>query len=189
MQVMRSGDAFAAFSTPYPLPKPSYPFQMISTDYFEYAGKWFLIVVDRYSGWLSIFKAGNNGASDLVIVLKEYFATFGIAEQITSDSGPQYVSNVTKKFLQDWDVKHRITSLYFPHANLRAELGVKSAKRLIRDNIGMNGSLQTDKFLRALMLHRNTPDRETGMSPAKVIFGRAIRNFFPQLEEERGCIG
>ena len=76
-------------------------------------------------------------------------------------------------------VEHRITSSYFPHANLQAELGVKSAKPMIRENIGANGSLKTDKFLRALMLHGNTPDRDTGMSPAQVVFGRSLRVSFP----------
>ena len=32
------------------------------------------------------------------------------------------------------------------------------------------------------MLHRNTPDKDTGCSPAQVIFGRAIRDFFPIKE-------
>ena len=86
---------------------------------------------------------------------------------------------MTEKFFRDWGVSHRITSSYFPHSNTRAEIGVKSAKRMLRENLGPNGSLKTDQFLRALMVHRNTPDRDTGVSPAQVIFGRATKNFFP----------
>ena len=152
---------------------------MVSTDYFSYAGKSFFIVVDRYSGWLSIYRAGKDGALGLIQTMKEYFSTFGIAQQVTSDGGPQYTSQMTRKFFKDWGVCHRITSSYFPHANTRAELGVKSAKRMLRENIGLDGNLRTDQFLRALMIHRNTPDRDTGLSPAQVIFGRATRNFFP----------
>ena len=29
------------------------------------------------------------------------------------------------------------------------------------------------------MLHRNTPDRDTGLSPSQIIFGRAVRKYFP----------
>ena len=108
---------------------------MISSDYFSYAGKAYVIVVDRYSGWLSVHRAGCNGAKDLITILKDYFATFAIARQITSDGGPQYTSHSMKTFLKEWNVSHRVSSSYFPHANLRAELGVKSAKRMIRNNI------------------------------------------------------
>ena len=64
-------------------------------------------------------------------------------------------------------------------SNKRVELGVKSMKRLIRENTNSDGSLTNDKFLRALMTYRNTPDRDTGMSPAQVIFGRNLRDFLP----------
>jgi hypothetical protein len=36
-------------------------------------------------------------------------------------------------------------SAYYPHANKRAEVGVKSAKHLVMDNLGPGGSLDTDK--------------------------------------------
>ena len=36
---------------PKPLPSLDYPFQMVSSDYFHYAGKEYLLLVDRYSGW------------------------------------------------------------------------------------------------------------------------------------------
>ena len=85
----------------------------------------------------------------------------------------------TSDALDELGVTHRISSTYFPHSNQRAEQGVKSAKRMLRDNICGDGSLNNDRFLRALLLHRNTPDRDTGPSPAQIIFGRLIRDFFP----------
>ena len=58
---------------------------------------------------------------------------------------------------------------------------MKSAKRLIRENVAPNGSIDNDSFRRALLSHRNTPDRDTGCSPAQVLFGRPIRDFIPIL--------
>ena len=54
-------------------------------------------------------------------------------------------------------------------------------KRLIADNTGPGGSLNTDAVLRALLQYRNTPDPFTGLSPAEVVFGRQIRDFTPVL--------
>ena len=50
---------------------------------------------------------------------------------------------------------------------------------MLHENVGADGSINTDKFLRALMLHRNTPEHDTGQSPSQIIFGRAVRDFFP----------
>ena len=165
---------------PTPLSHPSYPFELICSDYLTLYGRRFLIVVDRYSGWLSVYDVGKKeGAQGLITALKTHFTTFGISLEVASDGGPEYIATATDKFLKDWGVRHRLSSSYFPHSNQRAELGVKSAKRMLRENVSTNGSLDTDSFKRALLNHRNTPDRDTGVSPAQVIFGRPIRDFLP----------
>ena len=81
--------------------------------------------------------------------------------------------------MKAWGVHHRQSAAYFPQSNQSAELGVKSAKRMLRENVSSNLTLDTDKFKRALLTHRNTPDRDTGVSPAQVVFGRPIRDFIP----------
>ena len=100
--------------------------------------------MDRYSGWLSVYQATKDGTAGFT--MKEYFSTYGIAKQVTSDGGPQYTSHSTQKFFKAWGISHRISSSYFPHSNQRAEQGVKSAKRMLRENIGADGSLNTDRF-------------------------------------------
>ena len=41
-------------------PSPSYPFQYVVMDYFSLAGHNYLIIGDRFSGWLSISDAGEG---------------------------------------------------------------------------------------------------------------------------------
>ena len=57
-------------------------------------------------------------------------------------------------------------------------------KRLLKDNISPNGDLENTKFHRALLTYRNTPDRDTMLSPAQVVFGRNIRDFMPVLPQQ-----
>ena len=72
-----------------------------------------------------------------------------------------------------------MSSVGFPHSNCRAELAVKSTKRLIRENRGPGGELDCDKFARALLQYRNTKLQSLGVSPAQILFGRELRDFLP----------
>ena len=165
---------------PLPLASPDFPYQMIVADYFTVKSKTWLVVADRFSGWLSLFYYPREAsASDLIKHLKEYFTTFGIAEHFSSDAGPQFLSSTFQSFLKTWGIQHRTSSAYFPKSNLRAESAVKSAKRIVLDNTKSDGSPEMDKIARAIMQHRNTPDSEYGLSPAQIVFGRPLRDFLP----------
>ena len=160
---------------------PQYPFQQVCSDYFELDGATYVVMVDRYSGWPSIqyFAKGTANSQALIETLKEWFMNYGIPEEFSSDAGPCYVSAATRSFFKHWGIRHRLSSMAFPHSNTRAELGVKSCKRMIRDNTGPKGELDIDKFARALLQYRNTPMQGIGLSPAQILFGREIRDFFP----------
>merc|ERR1712115_654443 len=105
--------------------------------------------------------------------------TYGVVEELASDSGSQFVSSKLQRFLKQYGVRQRLSSSYFPHSNSRAELGVKTGKRMLMDNMSPYGKVNTDRFLRAMLQYRNTPQPDTRMSPAQVVFGRYLRDFIP----------
>ena len=75
-------------------PSPEYPFQLIVGDYFSKAGRNYLVLGDRYSGWVSIYPAGSGefDADALIQRLRQYFVTFGVPTEYASDDGPQFKS-------------------------------------------------------------------------------------------------
>ena len=163
---------------PTPLTYPDYPFERVCADFFELTGRHYLVIVDRYSNWPAV-KMTDGGADGLIKVLKMEFTTFGIPVELSSDGGPEFVAYKTEKFLKDWGVHHRLSSVDFPHSNCRAEVGVKTVKRMLTDNTGNNGQLDIDKFQRAMLQYRNTPDPVSKLSPAMIVFGRQVRDFIP----------
>ena len=89
------------------------------------------------------------------------------------------MSEATQSFLKTWGVEHRVSASYNPHSNLRAESAVKTIKRLIVDNTGPLGSIDNNSFAAALLLYRNTPDRDTGLSPAQILYARQLKDTLP----------
>jgi hypothetical protein len=79
--------------------------------------------------------------------------------------------DVFQKSLNALGIRHRLSSAYIPHFNCRAELAVKVGKKLLRDNMGHGGSLNTAKIMRAVLQYRNTPMQDCRRSPAQMVFG------------------
>lgn len=59
---------------------------------------------------------------------------------------------------------------------------MKTIKRLLAGNTGPGGAL-TDRFHKALLQYRNSPDPETKMSPAACLFGRPTRDLLPGIPD------
>ena len=117
--------------------------------------------------------------SDLFTTLQRTFVTYDISDGLTLDARPEFTTKKTATFLCNWGVQHRLSSVAFPHSNTQAEVAAKTVKILNTDNTDDNGSLNTDRFQRAMLQYHNTPDRNKRLSPAMCIFGRLTRDFVP----------
>ena len=160
--------------------QPEYPFQQVVTDIFNMAGKKYLIYADRYSGWTEVAATHEDAkAKTICDIFRRLFITFGVPVELSSDGGPPFESTEVKSFLQRWGVSKRLSSAHYPQSNGRAEAAVKYMKRLLTANISESGSLDTENVAKSLLLHRNTPPPDVGVSPAELLFGRSIRDHLP----------
>ena len=127
-----------------------YPFQQIRCDYFEILHHAYLSIADRFSGWVSVFHFTNSATSrQLISICRILFQTYGAAEELSSDGGPQFMSTAFQQFMKNWGGTHILSSAAYPQSNGRAEASVKTAKRIIYDSISSDGSLDNDKAARA----------------------------------------
>ena len=114
---------------------PQFPYEQVCADFFELGGIQYLAMAARYSGWLSVkcFPQGGATASALVSTL---MSVVHAPRELATDGATTFMSESTQEFLKTWGIRHRVSSVAFPHSNCRAEVAVKTAKWLIRDNAG-----------------------------------------------------
>ena len=164
------------------LPHPEFPFQYICMDAFQMQGKDYLAAVDKFSGWILIYRCKSNVNSATVISkLRAMFEAYGVAEKLYTDGGLNFTSSLVESFLKRWKVEHVVSSAFYPQGNGRAELAVKTAKRILQENTGPGGTLDDDKVARALLQYRNTPIKAIGYSPAQLLFNRNLRDCLPAV--------
>ena len=158
---------------------PEFPFQSTATDLFHCQGHKFLLYVDRFTAWLEIALTPKSDAANVINNLRRWFTTFGVPMELASDGGPPFDSITYTTFLKNWGIVKRQSSAYFPRSNGRAELGVKSGKRLLMANLDSTGSLDRDAISRALLTYRNTPIQNCSVSPAELLYGRKLNDHLP----------
>ena len=114
--------------------------------------------------------------------LRHWFCTFGAPQELSSDGGPPFDSEEYHHFLLNWGVTKRQSSAYYPQSNGRADLAVKTAKRILTTNTDGSGSLNHDKVAGALLTYHNTPVQGMQFSPAIMLYGRPIKDHLPSLQ-------
>ena len=58
--------------------QPTYPFQSVCADFFHMSPHNYLVIVDRYSNWLSIYQLPKDDSAEVVKIFRNYIATVHI---------------------------------------------------------------------------------------------------------------
>ena len=163
-----------------PHPVPSYPWQVVGTDLFQWDDKNYLILVDYYSRYFEVLQLRSSTSSKSVIhKMKAAFSRFGIPEKLVSDNGPQYSATEFAKFATDYDFVHCTSSPKYPQSNGLAERTVQTVKRILQKAKENN----SDPFL-GFLEYRNTPIDNLDYSPAELLQGRQLRSILPVLPSQ-----
>lgn len=152
----------------------AYPMEAVAADLFEEAGRHYLAVVDRFSGWPALFEMTSLATSAVVKHLEGWFLEFGYPCSIRTDGGPQFRAEFDE-YCSKKGVLHELSSPYNPSSNGLAEAAVKSLKRLVQ-------KCKRQEVRAAIAEWRNSP-RADGISPAQMFLGRRMRGQLPSLQQ------
>ena len=97
-------------------PLPQGPWQDLALDLLGPlpSGDSVLVVVDYFSRYYEIEIMRSTTSEKIIESLERIFMIHGLPLSVTSDNGPQFVSNEFEKYLEDCGIEHRKTTPLWP---------------------------------------------------------------------------
>ena len=156
-----------------PHPCPLYPWQKVGADLFEYAGNFYIILVDYFSRIFEFGRLSQITSLEVIKFCKDQFSRYGIPEVLHSDNGTQFTSRAFRQFSLEYNFLITTSSPEYPQSNGMAERTIQTVKNLLRKSSRGGEDLQL-----ALLNLRNSKVYDIA-SPAQLMFGRRTRTNIP----------
>ena len=147
---------------------PDRPWQKVGVDLFSYHEKDYLVTTDYRSTFWETDCLATTGSKAVITKLKAHFARMDIPDTVTSDNGPQLISDEFANFSRTWGFEHVTSSPHHSRSKGKVESSVKAAKKMIKKA----RKAGEDQYL-ALLNIRNTPTQGMDSSPAQRLLGYA----------------
>ena len=82
-----------------------------------------LVVVDYVTKWVEVIPTSSVDPNASIKMHKEViFPRFGVPRYLITDGGSHFIHGAFRKLLANYDVNHRIASLYHPQSSGQVEL-------------------------------------------------------------------
>ena len=107
-------------------------------------------------------------------ILPKYYWTHGLCEQIVSDNGSQFTSEIFKRFYEARGIQHTLTALYHPQSNDEAERFVQTFKTTMMKS-KLSGEKMKPSLRNFLARCRVTPHCTAGIAPCELLMKRHLR--------------
>ncbi|XP_059047761.1 uncharacterized protein K02A2.6-like [Achroia grisella] len=171
----------------HPWEFPLNPWRRVHADFFDCAGKRYLIIVDAHSKWIETIPMSSTTASATINAFRSVFSRFGLPSQLVTDNGPPFFSEEFSLYCKNNIVKHTTSAPYRPQGNGEAENSVKTVKKVIKRALFEGEDVLTSLY-RFLFMYRNTEHAITGVSPAVALLGRRLRGRLDALRPDTAAV-
>ena len=139
--------------------------------------RWILVLTDHFTRWQDAIAIPDATAPTVASTLDERcFSYFGLPEQLHTDQGAQFESQLMMELCLMWNVQKTRTTPYHPQANGVVERNNRGLGDSLRALLLSRGQEEWDLLLPQIMrAFRGTPHSATKETANMLMFGRELR--------------
>ena len=163
------------------LPLVTEPFCQVAIDIIgplpscnESGNRFILTVLDLCTHYPEAIPLKQHTAQDVAKALTTVFSRFGFAQEILSDQGSDFMSELMQIFLSEFGISHIRTSPYHPQTNGACERFNGTLKKMIMSLIEKFPDTWDESLPWVLFAYREVPVETLGCSPFDLLFGRSV---------------
>lgn len=131
-----------------------------------------ITATDAMSKWVYAKATQNAKTSDIIEFVEDnIIAIHGKPRVIISDRGPQFISAEWRKFVDDYDIQHNMTTPYHPQSNGIDERVNGTLVKILRAYCDEHQQTWDEKLKWATYCYNTNVHQSTGYSPYQMLHG------------------
>ncbi|MCG8044654.1 MAG: DDE-type integrase/transposase/recombinase, partial [Candidatus Thiodiazotropha endolucinida] len=175
----RKKDPNRTKQAPMQIVRSGYPFERIAVDILgdfpitERGNKYILVMADYFTKWTECFPMPNMEAETIAkILVNEVISRFGIPDQIHSDQGRQFESNLFKELCKLLQINKTRTTPYHPQSDGMVERFNMTLVTMLSAFVDDHRTDWDEQIPYVLMAYRSSEHETTGVTPNLLMLGR-----------------